>query len=131
MSYTSARTVSEVEALAAKLGRRVVYPKPNELQIDIDSADAYANHLRLLDAFERGGETVIDKVVSVSPSAKSGHFHVTITLARNVLGSRERVMLQALLGSDPMRELLSYQRVEAGSPAQAVSVFFELPEVVR
>jgi hypothetical protein len=50
---------------------------------------------------------------------------VVVTLDRPVRDACERVMLQALLGSDPMRELLSLERIQNGSDDDAVSVFFE------
>lgn len=37
----------------------------------------------------------------------------------------ERVMLQALLGSDPMRELLAWRRLQLGAESDSISCFFE------
>jgi len=125
MKYKTARTTRDVEALAAAKGLRVRYPQPNELFIDIDSAEAYAQFKRLREVFERG-EPIVGTTIAASPSEAPGHYHAIVTLRRDVL-PRERVMLQALLGSDPMRELLSYRRVIAGSDPEAVSVFFERP----
>jgi hypothetical protein len=63
--------------------------------------------------------------MTTSPSGEPGHAHVVVTLERPVRDMRERIMLQALLGSDPMRELLSWRRLEDGADEDAISLFFE------
>ena len=101
-------------------GYKVVIPKGHELQIDLDGPDAYAAHesryadfLRLIAEFGLGWEP--KRVMTGSKSGLPGHSHVTITLyGHERLGKHERIMWQAILGSDPMREMLSAFRVETG-----------------
>lgn len=59
--------------------------------------------------------------------SKSGgeHRHITLTLSNNI-SDVERILLQAILGSDPKRELLSYIRILRNIPQP--TAFFELPE---
>jgi len=119
------RTVEEVEEQAEKLGRVVVYPKPNQLFIDIDSdADLEIFH-RLFELFRSTNKFKDSSFASVaSPSGRAGRRHVTVTLPRTV-EPVERVYLQSLLGSDPLREMLGFCRHDAGAEPEAISVFFE------
>ena len=91
---------------AEERGCVIVLPKADELQVDIDSkasmrdfrrvAKILRKHLRFTYRGHR------------SPSGEPWHFHVTVTLDRDVKGSKERVALQTLFGSDRVREALSY-----------------------
>ncbi|SRR6266700_1463941 len=81
---------------------KIVYPKSNELQIDIDRPEDYAvwqAHRGVLDEYFR-----IVKVVE-TPSNEKGHLHITVTID-GVLNPFERIAFQAVLGSDRKRELL-------------------------
>lgn len=88
-------------------GFRVVVPADYELQIDIDSDAHYETFLRSLESVARNLLDAEAWMISVHPS-KSGlpRRHITIELPFYV-GGWERIALQAALGSDPMRELLS------------------------
>lgn len=107
---------------ATRLGVRVVRPKPNELFLDIDSSGALDQCEELLKIFRGFDPDPVEKVV-VNPSFKRGHYHVTVTLAAPV-NMTERLMLQAMLGSDPKRELLGLRQMYQGLYDDA-SVFFE------
>lgn len=105
----------------AERGLVIVRPEPDELQVDIDSAQ----QLALFHAHaKRLGDLVASFKVTPSPSKRPDRHHVTVKLSRAVRDARERVLLQAVLGSDPMRELLSYLRLEAG--VGDATIFFEL-----
>jgi hypothetical protein len=90
---------------AARLGLDVVFPADNELQIDIDSDADYSvfcEHLGILDRHYGAPSDVVEK-----PSRSGGERrHITVTLHHKVTNT-ERIMLQALLGSDRKREILS------------------------
>lgn len=118
------RTLNQAEDIAKSKGLVLRSPAPNELFIDIDSDAALREHARLMKAAPKG--LVTSSYITPSPSGKSGHFHVVVTLSREV-SSTERVMLQALFGSDLMRELLSWRRIQDGAEDNAVSLFFEKP----
>ena len=92
--------------LVAKEDLIIVYPKDDELFLDLDSDKAYGlfqNQLEMLRKFMN----VIN--ITVNPS-KSGlpHRHVTVQLGKD-LSEAERIALQASLGSDRRCELLRYK----------------------
>lgn len=122
-----ARTVADVEAQALAKGRVVVYPSERELFVDIDSEDdlvRFRAHFTLLSEQPDllAGFSVVD-----SPSGLPGHKHVTVRMRRPVASPLERLALQAMLGSDLKRELLSYRNLLSGADAKAVTVFFKKP----
>ena len=110
-----------VEAAKEK-GLVVVIPKPNELFVDIDSQAQFELFENLVVTFLRQEHATW--TAAPSPSRAPGHYHVTVHLHRDV-SNRERILLQAVLGSDPMRELLSLQRCDAGNVHP--TLFFERP----
>lgn len=116
-------TYEEAVAIAAAKGCVVRVPGPRELFIDIDSEEANNTFDRLRKACPSGLIQSVSR--APSPSGRPGHYHIVATLERDVEDDCERVMLQALLGSDPMRELLSWRRIQNGSDSAAVSLFFE------
>lgn len=110
---------------AASMKVNVVFPGMNELFLDIDSVKAYQlfnDKLYLLDYW---GVENVDK----QPSKREGHFHIRVRL-RKILTNYERIALQACLGSDLTRELLSCVREVNGDPHP--TLFLEkLEEEVR
>lgn len=129
MSY--ARNFDACEAEAAKLGREVVLPTANQLQIDIDCDEAFRDFVRRFERLEEmlggGKENVhVFHEIHPSPSGEPGHYHVTIELPHAPRSECERIFLQTLLGSDPMREALGWRRMVDGDPHP--TLFFELPE---
>ena len=118
------RTRADAEKIASLKGCTVREPAANELFLDVDSIEAWANCKRLIASMQPTG-LISDWKFSASPSGLLGHVHVVVGLSRPVRDMRERIMLQALLGSDPMRELLSWRRLEDGADEDAISLFFE------
>ena len=96
---------------AAKLGMDVVFPENNQLQLDIDNDEAYGYMNSVLDVIELHWN-VVDFEEHPSKSGLPKR-HVTITLGKEI-SDTERVLLQACLGSDRKRELLSYLQVLNG-----------------
>lgn len=96
---------------------RVVLPRDDELQIDIDNLEALAvfqgNYTRLREYWHHRWAGGCEMTCEVVPSKTEGHFHITVRLPTEI-DDQERIMLQALLGSDPVRELLSLVRIWAG-----------------
>jgi hypothetical protein len=120
--YSLVRTREEAEREAAALGLVLVEPGPNELQIDIDdyeSEKVFYTNLEILGRY-------ISVVSSVVIPSKSGGVrkHITVTLVREVT-PLERIALQAVLGSDRKREVLSLIRVFQGD--ENPTLFFEKP----
>lgn len=107
---------------AAALGRVIVYPKPNELFLDIDDGDSMK---LFLDRYPILGDLVEEYDERPSPSGKPYRFHITVTLSRPVKDDFERIMLQTLLGSDRFHEILSWKAASLG--IEQPTLFFELP----
>jgi len=86
-------------------GLAVVYPEDNQLQIDIDSNRAFSIFFEMKSLLEKYF-TVID--VKILPS-RSGlpKRHVTVTLDQPI-NDYQRIALQTMMGSDRVREFLSY-----------------------
>lgn len=108
-------TGRDPEEKAKELGLVVRYPAPNELFIDIDSQGELYNFESLFDIFcEHYWDDVPEDgpvpsfVMTPSPSGKPGRYHIVVTLPREVPSQKERIVWQALLGSDATREALAY-----------------------
>ena len=113
MEYEYAPNSQRAIDEAALLGMDVVFPAANQLQIDIDSDEAYDRYLRVRPLLERH---LSDIEIEEHPSRSGGeNRHITLTLSRNVTDI-ERILLQACLGSDPVREFLGYIQVLEGDP---------------
>ena len=121
-NYSSAgQTPDEMQKRADERNLDIKYPKANELFVDIDNARDFARFKTLVEMLGR-----VEDVRSWvdTPSASGGqHRHVVVTLGRNIT-EFERIALQAMLGSDLKREVLSYERLRKGSHPQP-TVFFE------
>ena len=96
-------------------GFEIALPSEFELQIDIDSEQHFQAFRDSIGVILRNWETPgID--IEIHPS-KSGlpRRHITVTLPFSVT-PWQRIALQAALGSDPIRELLSATRLMRGEP---------------
>ena len=122
--HSPIRTEAEVVAAASSRGHIPIYPAPYQLFIDIDSKEGMHRHNRLWEIFLRVEPNAM-RSFTPSSSRRSGHSHVTVDLGRPVGSLAERLMLQAVLGSDPVREILSWERLRSGCEEKVVSVFFE------
>jgi hypothetical protein len=110
--------------VADELGLEVLVPKADELFIDIDT-DAQAAQLdRQLAVL--ASNKVHATVTRMGPSRTAGHLHAVVKLDREVTPT-ERILLQAVLGSGPKRELLSWLRIHTESGREP-TVFFEEKE---
>jgi hypothetical protein len=102
------------EDAAAEQNCKVVYPKPNQIQLDIDTDDQYELFLRRFqDMYNRLNW---DYEVEEKES-KSGlpHRHITITITNGpLIDERDRLLLQTMLGSDQVRESLNIFRYFCG-----------------
>jgi hypothetical protein len=109
----------QAQATAKERGLVVVSPGENELFVDIDDAESLAVFDRLIPKIVEmiPGTTWVTRP---SPSGEPNH-HVVVTLGRNLDDVFERVLLQAILGSDRMREVLSWQRATRGDPLPTLS----------
>ena len=103
---------NEAEDYAKSNNLKVRFPKPNELFLDIDSA----THL---DTFFRNFDLAkavfgLDITYTTTPSRrKADGSHIVITLPKGVT-NLERLLWQAILGSDLRREAHSYRNMQRG-----------------
>ena len=107
--------------VAEQLGMEVHLPAPNELFIDIDSDEGHALFTRMRSVLEINGIHFTE--VKIEASRTEGHMHIRATLPFDVT-DEVRILLQAVLGSDPKRELLSWLRIHSDMD-RAPTVFFE------
>jgi len=106
---------------AKESGKLIVLPKSNELLIDIDSAvqeQTFHQNLNKINQYVG----VKNWVSNPSPSGEPERKHIVVELSRDVI-PLERILLQAVLGSDIRRELLSYCRWTIGDANP--TLFFE------
>jgi hypothetical protein len=94
--------------VAAERDKKVIYPKPNELFIDIDSPENLKIFHKNLVILDRMAVTLGYKQY---PSRTEGHCHIIVALYDDIKDEKERCLLQALLGSDQTKELLGYGRI--------------------
>jgi hypothetical protein len=99
-------------------GLDVVYPEPNQLFIDIDNEHSYRlfeNQLTIVNKFI--GYFEIKEAPSKSSTPDNFKMHVTLTFGKLVTFTPlERLALQAMLGSDRVRELLGYIEMKNDDP---------------
>lgn len=124
LQYLLANSSESAVQYAKDNGLDVVYPKNNELFLDIDGDSEYAVFTKNLNILEQ----FFGKVTFVtSPSRNSTNtaprFHVTVKLEKPVKSNFERIALQVFLGSDRTREFLGWVRAENRDAEP--SIFFE------
>ena len=88
----------------------VIRSDPQTLQIDIDSEEAYDTFKRIFGLIQQYIEFTL---VVVKKSKTSGHKHITLRMGKT-MPAYERILLQSVLGSDPMREALNYLDITMG-----------------
>lgn len=115
------RTFSQCQEWAEQVGCTLRIATDTELFIDIDTEDQYLQCQSML-GWLNGDHQIYHKWV-VTPS-KSGlpHRHVIATL-REPRPLIERITLQAVCGSDPLREAISLKRARTGE--ENAVIFFE------
>lgn len=112
-------------AVAAREGLRVDLPGPYELFIDIDSQEDREHYDAMRAILIQNGIEIVSE--RETPSSKSAERHSHIRLVLNSpepLTPIERIALQACLGSDRKRELLSWLRIRLKLD-RPPTVFFE------
>jgi hypothetical protein len=95
---------------ARRLGWKVIEPKANELQLDLDGALAVRKYGAQYAILRKAGLTRKWKE-KILPSKRKNHVHVVISLPAKIKNI-ERVALQAVLGSDIKREAFNFTRVK-------------------
>lgn len=112
MSDFKVMTMEQIEAVAAKHMCSVVVAKPNELQFDLDEL---CDKRKLLDFVESRISQSYKVLRTEFWDSKSGNRHAVVTI-ESELPVCERIALQAMGGSDPIREFAAMQCHKNGSP---------------
>lgn len=97
---------------AAELGLIAIFPLGDELILDIDQPfeSAFYSNGKMFAVMASNGIKVQSMLHTKS---KSGNSHVYIKLEQ-LISHKDRIILQAVLGSDPTREFLSLLRQRKG-----------------
>jgi hypothetical protein len=93
----------------------VVFPLSFQLFLDLDTEHSFKMFERLFMIFKKFIDNDADYTVEWSRSGAPKR-HVTVNLSHSVRDEVERVMFQAFLGSDRVRELLGYVQAINGDP---------------
>lgn len=109
--YETERLDREVEELAAERGCEVVFSDERTLQMDIDNEGDY--DLCLSQILRMTDEGLLEHGSREEWRSRSGNRHVQVKLVEPA-PEETRILLQALLGSDRVRELLNLRRHRAG-----------------
>jgi hypothetical protein len=122
MSESLARTEEEVEQVADERGLIAFFCKDDELMVDEDTPLSPSLWTAVESALWKGGHHFLrDELVTTSVNGNRHRYYKL----EAPLDPTERLLLQACLGSDPLREILSLLRLKEGS--EAVTVLFETP----
>jgi hypothetical protein len=124
--YDFAKTRSSV-AFAEAEGKNcnIVLPNRDQLQIDIDTQEGIHTYNQNYGRFVQCVTDIshVERHASRHASEEQPYKeHITLTLDRDV-DPTERILFQLMLGSDPVRELLSYYRLLNGDANP--TLFFE------
>ena len=92
-------------------GYSVQYPRRDQLFIDIDSEEQYQQFLLMFNRFKVNFQSITFKEEPSNSGLPRRHVYVSLG---NKISPIERIALQAIFGSDPVRELLSYFRYLSG-----------------
>lgn len=106
---------------AVKKGLVVRLAAPNELLLDIDTAENLATFEKNYKRFH-ASYPLTEYVMTPSPSGEENHYHAAVTLAFDVT-DMERLVMQAFLGSDLIRELLCWMRIKRGTSTVITCLF--------
>jgi hypothetical protein len=99
--------------VAAHENLDVVYPKDNQLLIDIDNQHSFLLYHKQMDIMRKYlGAT--EEAIAPSRNGGEGR-HITVTLDHPIT-ELERIALQACLGSDRVRELLGFVQYKNNDP---------------
>lgn len=100
----------------------IVIAGPQDIQLDIDDTAALARYENIIGwAFQFYPMKEIKR--TISKSGKNTHIYLRLD---NPTPALERIFVQAILGSDPKREMLSSARLSMGDPHPVL--FYEIKE---
>ena len=99
---------------AKKNGWDVALPKNNQLFVDIDNTQDLVRFYKLRDTLLQNWG-ILSTTINPSKSGIPDRMHIVVNLAEQI-DPITRIALQACMGSDRTREILSLVRVKTGDP---------------
>lgn len=106
----------DVEVFAEEVGCDVKYAKPTQLFLDLDSEEAYSDfRLKYAIMSELSHGRLLNRYRA--SKSRNGNTHIIISLCQEV-SVEMQLGLQAVLGSDPMRELFNFGRLLRGDDVE-------------
>lgn len=116
MSIEEPREIAFEKAKAN--GLRIVPTEPTLLLLDIDTDEDFEHCRKMLKVVNRK-----HRIASAEYSrSKSNHFHVFVRMV-SPLSVEQRLFLQAVCGSDRMKEMLSYRDMTGPEDTDAIVLF--------
>ena len=108
--------------VAKQRGLIVKYPEINQIFLDIDTVEQIAVFQKRMDdlTYVQIGNSLFDNIESEITESSSGnpHYHIVLSFTKNGrrinLNDWQRVALQFMFGSDPIRETLTIYRILNG-----------------
>jgi hypothetical protein len=107
------RPEAETYRIAYAKGYSVKFPEAHELFVDIDDEmgmTIFKRGMTVLQSFNFNAKITRQMP---SPSGEPHHYHIVVALNRD-LEPLERLVFQAILGSDPKREILGMEHLRHG-----------------
>jgi hypothetical protein len=104
---------SEMMAFAAAHDMDIFFPEPRQLFMDIDTVQQFETFTKNSEILMHKGK--VEWKEYPSKTADGIHKHIVVETATEWDAS-SRILMQACLGSDPTRELLSYMRLLEKDP---------------
>lgn len=106
---------------ALKGGFGIVYSSPRTILLDLDDDESVTRYDKQIDMLaEHYGLYELE-----SWKSKSGNKHVVLTLEAPIPDPKDRIILQLVLGSDPVREFLSLEQINNGVSQDKMSMLFK------
>lgn len=123
MSEVVQRDVTEARRIAHEMGLIAFFPHDTELFLDVDDnvASRDAEFARVVQCLESNDIAI---VANLTTTSKNGGRHVYLILSEP-LGFMERLVMQAAMQSDGVKEVLSMLRVRQGHNEMASCALFE------
>jgi len=128
-------SLENAERVAKERGLIVVAPKPDELFIDLDCDEDFQEFRKRLADFNSQKLGFVLRIERLTPSASGPpHYHAVVKISdadflepeQVILTDERRILLQFLLGSDRVREILSVYRM-LRQDDRPPTLFFERP----
>jgi hypothetical protein len=130
MSEMTQRSIDTARDIAKSKGLVAFFPYDDELFLDYDGtteADVEFLLAPVAKVLEENGVSIFGRLTTVSQSGEGIHVYLQVNQPIDIF---ERLIVQACMGSDPVKEVLSYLRMLVGNCHRtAACALFETPDM--